>query len=209
MKYNRFYRQSLYIPHLFLSIFLIIIIHSGEGQAQMYKPLEVNGKWGFVNDVNEWVIDTLFVMAMSFNENGIAPVVDDSGWVYIDTCGQKLFRPFIYDNGPDYFSEGLSRYVKNNKIGYINARGKVQIEVRFDFARPFSEGMAAFCSGCTTIQHGEHKKLVMGKWGYINKKGDIVIEPHYDEAHNFQNGTASVLINGEEIIIDPQGNRIE
>jgi hypothetical protein len=189
----------------FITLFFMIACCSISGYAQSYNPVEINGKWGFIDENSDLVIDTAFVFALPFNAHGLAPVVDDSGWVYIDACGNKMFRPFIYDNGPDYFVEGLARFQKSNKIGFVSTDGEVIIEARFDFVRPFSEGMAAFCTACKVMNLGEHQRYVGGKWGFINKKGAIVITARFDEVHDFINKRAQVVIDGKEFSIDKKG----
>ncbi len=191
---------------LYLTLFFLITFEMNLGYSQPYNPIEINGKWGFTDEKGVLVIDTIFVMALSFNGHGIAPVVDDSGWVYIDTRGKKVRRPFIYDNGPDYFIEGLSRYLDHKKIGFINTGGEIQIKAQFEFVRPFSEGLAAFCVSCSTRLQGEHTQLFGGKWGYIDKQGNIAIPATFDVAYNFENEKAIVVIDGEERRIDKRGN---
>jgi hypothetical protein len=51
--------------------------------------------------------------------------------------------------------------------GYIDESGKYAIQPQFEFAQPFSEGLALVRVG--------------GKWGYINEKGLFVITPQFDD----------------------------
>lgn len=96
------------------------------------------------------------------------------GYVY-DRKGNFLYRPFFYDNGPDYFSEGVRRFVKNGKVGFADRNGKTIIEAKHDFVSPFNYGYAAFCDGCDWEKtEDEHKSMVGGTWGVMNFKGEIV-----------------------------------
>jgi uncharacterized protein YkuJ len=63
------------------------------------------------------------------------------------------------------------------KSGFIDKNGKVVIELQFDNAGNFSEGLA------------EVKKD--DKYGFIDKSGKVVIEPQFDNAGNFSEGFAS------------------
>lgn len=96
------------------------------------------------------------------------------GYVY-DRKGNFLYTPFLYDNGPDYFSEGVRRFVKNGKIGFADRNGKIVIEPNHDFATFFIFGYASFCDGCQW-KKGEdgYKEVVGGKWGVMNAKGETV-----------------------------------
>jgi hypothetical protein len=63
----------------------------------------------------------------------------------------------------------------------MNENGTVVIAAKFDFALPFSEGLAAYCVGCKPVSQGEYHQMEGGKWGYINKTGEIVVNPEYDK----------------------------
>ena len=52
---------------------------------------------------------------------------DEQGWVYVNEKGEAVLRPFIYDNGPDYFEEGLARFVAKGKMGFHDQSLKVWI----------------------------------------------------------------------------------
>lgn len=96
-----------------------------------------------------------------------------SGYVY-DRKGNFLYRPFAYDNGADYFSEGLRRFVKNGKVGFVDRNGKVIIEAKHDFVSSFHYGYAAYCDGCDWEKtEDEHKAIVGGTWGVMDFKGQV------------------------------------
>ncbi|MFC2088987.1 WG repeat-containing protein [Calditrichota bacterium] len=135
---------------------------------------EKEGKFGYKDKNDNIVILPKFYMALDFTLFGIAAVVDDTGWVYINSSGEKIIRPFVVDNSPDYFSDGLARYVDNNKIGFFDESGKVVIKALFDFAKPFSHGIAEICYGCKFTSDGEHRIVRGGEWKIIDKSGKIV-----------------------------------
>lgn len=101
---------------------------------------------------------------------------EKNAWGYVyDRKGNFLYRPFFYDNGADYFSEGVRRFVKNGKVGFADRNGKTIIEATHDFVSPFNYGYAAFCDGCDWEKtEDEHKAIVGGTWGVMNFKGEIV-----------------------------------
>ncbi|CAM3049351.1 WG repeat-containing protein [Chryseobacterium flavum] len=101
---------------------------------------------------------------------------EKNAWGYVyDRNGKFLYQPFLYDNGADYFSEGLRRLVKNGKVGFADRNGKIIIEAEHDFASPFNYGYAAFCDGCDWEKtNDEHRSIVGGKWGVMNTKGESV-----------------------------------
>jgi len=172
-----------------------------ESGKHLLMPFEENQKWGYKSNIGKVIIEPTYQMANNFNQYGIASVVDDQGWVYINKGGQNLVRPLIIDNGPDYFHEGLARYVVDGKVGFINEYGVKSIPATFDFVMPFSEGLAAFCKDCKKIPQDEYHRLEQGRWGYINKTGEIVVDPEYDKAASFKGGKAEVVKGKEEIIL--------
>jgi hypothetical protein len=162
---------------------------------------EKAGKFGFHNSLEIEIINPQYIFAQEFLKFGIAAVVDDSGWVYINKYGKKIIRPHVVDNGPDYFSYGLARFKLNNMFGYFNEQGIVSIKPQFDFARPFADSLAAVCYGCQLIKKEEVTEINCGKWGFIDLKGELIIPFIYNSVEDFKNGNARVKQNGKSITI--------
>lgn len=101
---------------------------------------------------------------------------EKNAWGYVyDKKGNFLYRPFFYDNGADYFNEGLRRFVKNGKVGFVDRNGKIVIEAKHDFISFFEYGYAVFCDGCDWEKtEDEHKAMIGGTWGVMNTKGETV-----------------------------------
>ena len=180
--------------------------HRAPLKATDLVPTEVDGVWGFADPDGFMIIEPKYAMAYEFSEGGITSVLGDDGWAVINMKGEVLVRPFIYDNGPDYFEEGLARYVdEQGKFGFFDLYGQIAVPAAFDFAAPFVEQRAAVCNGCVRVQVGEHWTMKGGKWGYIDVKGDVVIPLEYDEANDFVEGKAMVKKGGVSVEIDKGG----
>lgn len=95
----------------------------------------------------------------------------DKGLVGIDRSENILFNVFVFDNGPDYPSDGLFRIIKDGKIGYADLNGNIVIEPKFDCAYPFKHGKAKVSTNCKTKTIGEHHYWTSKSWYIINKKG--------------------------------------
>lgn len=96
----------------------------------------------------------------------------DGKWVIIDDKKTTLYEVFIYDNGPDYASEGLIRVVKNGKIGYADAKTyAIVITPQYDCAFPFENGKAKVSNKCKTVKDGEHSVWTSDAWQFVDKKG--------------------------------------
>jgi hypothetical protein len=116
----------------------------------------------------------------------------------------------------------LFKITVNNKTGYINKKGNVEITPLFDAAANFSEGLALVVingKGGFINTRGEmviaaeydkgssfSEGLVMvvkdNKCGYINKKGEIVIPLMYDRAGDFHEKLASVVLGDQHFYIN-------
>jgi len=196
---------------IWLSILLLTLTVVSRGSEAMEKliPFENEGKWGYKNASGQVLIKPQFDMAHDFSPEGIAAVVDDRGWAYINENGEIVIRPFVVDNGPDYFKEGLARFRIDNKFGFFDRKGKIIIRSQFDFAFPFHEGLAAICVGCKEDPEGEYHSVKGGTWGYINRRGKIVIPAQFEEAGDFENGKAEVKFNSKRVFIDKRGRIIK
>jgi len=116
--------------------------------------------------------------------------IEKEGWVCIDKNLNKLFHPYIWDNGIDYWQSGLIRIKENKKIGFADTTGKIIIPPIYDFATPFDKNYSAFLSGGKYIcmEKGvpdslcEHMGWVGGLWGIIDKHNDTIVTPSINDS---------------------------
>lgn len=76
------------------------------------------------------------------------------------------------------YAQYLIPYRKGDQWGYCDVSKSIVIPIQYEWAEPFSEGLAAV------------KKN--GHFGFINKRGETVIDFKYDYAKTFQSGLAQV-----------------
>lgn len=144
------------------------------------------------------------------------------GWIGIDRNENTLYNVFVFDNGPDYPSDGLFRIVKNGQIGYANVEsGKIIIQPQFEAAYPFEDGKAKVSIKAKTVSYGEYSKWENTDWFYIDKTGKRIIEniPQQDVSlfirrwwNGMEMGAEYLTINkdGSAILYDDfQGNEIK
>lgn len=72
----------------------------------------------------------------------------------------------------------LIPYLKNKRWGFVNRERAIIVPCMYDYAYPFSEGLALV--------------EMNRKYGYIDTKGKVVIPFKYDKAYSFKNGRARV-----------------
>ncbi|WP_315513426.1 WG repeat-containing protein [Capnocytophaga sputigena] len=90
------------------------------------------------------------------------------------------FQGKLLDTYDSFISNEVAPFFavkRNNKWGYIDAKGKLVIPLEYDLANNFGEGLAPVCKN--------------GKWGYVNLKNEIVIPFQFEgEVEEFKNGVA-------------------
>ncbi|NNF17901.1 MAG: WG repeat-containing protein [Gammaproteobacteria bacterium] len=118
--------------------------------------------------------------ALSARQSDLATVLFGDTLHYLNASGVAV--PVLpFDNGADYFIEGMARTVQNGKIGYIDESLSVVIPPRWDFAFPFANGAAVVCVDCTLRAVGDgHKEVVGGRWGMIDAQGSVTIPIIHD-----------------------------
>lgn len=89
------------------------------------------------------------------------------------------YKPYQYDNGDDYLSDGLYRIVNNQGlVGYANAQHEVVIKPQFAFGFPFEQGKAKVTHTGSLKEvpnsNGEYKYWHSEQWFYIDKEGKVV-----------------------------------
>ncbi len=107
-----------------------------------------------------------------------AAVVGDALY-YVRSDG-RMARTVWFDNGADYFVEGLARTTRDGRIGFMDATLVVRIPPKWDFAFPFNGGVAVVCQECREQKVGEHSEVVGGLWGYIDTDGTEVVPVRFE-----------------------------
>ena len=149
---------------------------TSENPQPELQPFEACGK---VGKNGNFVVSPSHLKNAFFDIDGFACFyVQDFGTFYVRESG-KTQRTRLYDNGCDYFSEGLARADLDAGVAFFNKGLKIIFRTEFDDAFPFQSGYAAVCNGSELQKNGEHTLLVGGACGYIDKGGVIVVPLKY------------------------------
>lgn len=132
---------------------------------------------GYKNSAGETVIQSeTFDHCFSSTFHQFAYVIHEKKYgnkiVAVNRNLEVIFDAYMYDNGPDYPSEGLFRIVKNGKIGYADETGNVVIEPQYSCAFPFEEGKAKVAIECQSIPDGEYTSPESDEWIFIDLQGN-------------------------------------
>jgi len=153
--------------------------------------IEVLKRIGYIDHSGDFVIPPRFLDGDSFHD-GMARVIVDGPCTYFRISEESLCPDFGVVGVVT--KDAISSKWPSCKYTFTNEDGTLISDERYDYARPFSEGMAP-------VQIDE-------KWGYIDKKGSLVIAPTFKSAAPFSDGLALVSENGVYGYIDHTGKYV-
>jgi hypothetical protein len=115
-------------------------------------------------------IAAVHLARMSYTSNGLASAFIDGRWYYVKPNGD-LLQVVTFDNGADYFAEGLTRSLVRGKVAYFDIKFHQVIPPKYDWGWPFAGGRALVCTGCKAGKpDGDgHGSVDGGRWGFIDK----------------------------------------
>jgi len=134
-------------------------------------------RYGYKDGHGAVVIEPRFGYAYEFNSGGIAAAVerptDEGGqvrFVFIDASGQELAVAYPFDNGPDYFQEGVARILDGDQVGFIDRTGAIVIAPQFAGATGFCHGRASVHDGASEWEIDPTGKAVTAKRPHVEER---------------------------------------
>lgn len=113
--------------------------------------------------------------------------------VWLGICVIVLVAPSGY--GAQRRDDDLTPFqTEGFRWGFKDKSGRVIIQPQFEFAKPFSEGLAVVMLG--------------GSYGFIDETGQLVIRPQFYNADPFSEGLAPVMLHGGWGYIDVTGQTV-
>ncbi|MCL5129994.1 MULTISPECIES: WG repeat-containing protein [unclassified Algibacter] len=95
--------------------------------------------------------------------------------IAIDRNEHILFDLVMFDNGPEPIKGGLTRVLRNGKMGYANVFGQVVIACKYDYVKWFENGKAEVTYNAKEFfDLDEHRAIESEEWFLIDKKGKRV-----------------------------------
>lgn len=153
-----------------------------------------DGVWGYIDTTGQWVIEPRFpetprdypgVPAGNFSD-GLA-------WFQLVEMSERN----ILDENDEFVRDAEGKPMKEaharRQIGFIDRKGRVVIEPRYEMANDFGDGLAA-------VRIKSHDA-----WGFIDKDGKRVISPRFDAVGQFSEGLCAVALNRQWGFIDRKG----
>jgi hypothetical protein len=178
------------------------------GGGNTGKPLELalgDNLNGYISSEGK-ILPPIYTAAYEFS-NGVSAVAQAKNkFGVIDKSGKWIVQPeYNFISG---FNSGLSPFQKNEneKYGYMNLKGEIVIEPKFDSAGWFYEERALVCE--------EHKNYDDSTCGFINLKGEYITDKIFSQYHShwFSEGLAMVCTGKNENLlcgyIDKNGTQV-
>ena len=143
-----------------------------KGFSDGFAPVEVKGKWGFLNTDGKLAIQAKYDKVIPFND-GFSAVQRNGQFFALDKNGNEFPVDVAGIVDLNDFSEQLASFkVADDLVGFANGSGKVVIQAKFKAAGDFHGGLA-------------WAKNSAEKAGYINPQGEWVLEPQFDAGKNY------------------------
>ena len=160
-----------------------------EGRA-VYGIAQQDGQvhYGYLDENGQTAIEPVYEFAGSFADGYAVVKVPGGGCLLIDRNGEKvksLPYSFVWD-----LSDGmmLFRPDPTGKLGYLNAKGGVEIQPVFLDARSFQHGRAVVNAASDYSDN---------KYGLIDKKGNYLIKPQYNDIIQLDEGMTALGLPAE------------
>ncbi len=164
-----------------LILFSFFLLSYSFTSAEVLYPVNILGKWGYINSTGKIICEPQFDYAYPFSGNmgKVMLYKNDTELLgFVDSTGRTVFYP-RFDKAMD-FKNGFCRVNIQDKWTFIDQSGKLIEQPIFDEVQDFREEMAL-------IRVGE-------KYGFINTEGKLVISTNYLWASSFQEGLAVVKV---------------
>jgi hypothetical protein len=149
-----------------------------------FAKIKAKGLYGFIDHTGKFAIPPALLSAGDFSDGMVRVVLE--GPCFVPGSGGCDIGEIVPPN-----SEKNRALPPSCKFTFIDKSGRVISAVRFDEAKPFSEGLAPVRVGSL--------------WGYIGKDGGMAISPRFDDAESFSDGVAAVAHGGLHGYIDKRG----
>lgn len=188
-----------------------------------------NGLIGYIDSNGRKAIEAVYSQGTTFSEEKAFVVRDGEELECINTKGEVLFSLEGVKKAYN-FHESLSRIIdKGGKYKYVNDKGEVVLESKYQLCGDFHEGLAFVWNSDTYGFINKNGEIVISlephvvsgdfyeglsvlydfsHYGFVDKTGDITIPFQFDGAFLFSEGLALVQTGGKCGYIDKKGQYV-
>jgi hypothetical protein len=165
-----------------LIILLLVSASSHADKSCFYPSKKDGGDLSQFNDCGAIDGDSLRLSKehsgnIVFNEKGLACVILSNNEVFYIHKNGNSQRVMFFENGCDYFKDGLSRGIIDGKMVFIDEQLEVSLNPGFELIAPFDYDHSVVCNGpFREEKQGEYTFRRGGKCGLIDRQGNLVVE---------------------------------
>ncbi|MBU0764181.1 MAG: WG repeat-containing protein, partial [Bacteroidetes bacterium] len=135
--------------------------------SEGFAPVMYKGKWGFIDVLDNFVIEPVYEKVEDFSEGKVFVIPfgeKATGGFFIDKKGQQVSEK--YHSGSS-FRNGMAAVFNGKKWGYLNTDFKVAIDFQYDDAFGFDT------YPFTAVR-------IEDNWQYINRRGIRIFDANND-----------------------------
>jgi len=158
-------------------IFFLLMWQTGIAQIELEGKKGSNGKFGFSDQDDHWVIAPTYDEITEFYESPFTFVKSKGKWGVIDHQN-NIILPFVYSKV--IIDEGFlgdeqnTIVVKNGKYGVVSrSTGKAVVECIYDKPFEFTDGIIPYLGNLSVVYRNN-------KAGLLNEKGVEIVACNYD-----------------------------
>ena len=150
------------------------IYESAEMFSEGHSAVEIDGKWGLINESGKYVIEPQFDFLGGLH-NGLISFRQNDLTGFMNVNGKVIIEPKFH--WVDEFSEGLCAVSTDwqtdepRLYGYIDTTGTLAIDFKFQHAQKFENGIG--------------KVQLNNLWGAVDKEGKVVVEIKHKYTSDF------------------------
>ena len=182
-----------------------------EGLADVAIGNIQNPKWAFIDTTGRIVFETDASPSEKGFSSGVVLLLanSSSSHFYLDKTGKWVAG---YFHRAEDCTEGLCAVqmesMGSDHWGYINTSGAIVIKGEYDWAKPFSDGIArvGITTGKPRLENGT--PVVDAKVGFIDRSGKTITPLKFDSAGNFSDGMAQVKLGDKWGYINQTGDLV-
>ncbi|NOV04747.1 hypothetical protein GC097_32785 [Paenibacillus sp. LMG 31457] len=199
----------------------ILAVNKKNNEKTLLYPIQVDGKWGYINKMGKMVVEPTYAWADDFhdgvaivllnnNSDGSKDTKDQDSVKYgaIDMTGKMVVKPdFSYITK---YNEGVAGAIQVDAMTYdltyfiLDRKGKILYtlpsEMQIVSMLFNGMGLQTQSEGLVLVQDDKTEM-----YGYIDRNGKIIIPIQYHEASSFSDGLALVKNDKHYQYIDKTG----
>lgn len=129
------------MKRIFAAVLLLLCIHAVEAQSAypFYYPSKgENGKWGYVDENDRWVIRPTYTAVLYETNGGMYPVSMNGKWGFVGVGGEKL-TDIAYDAcvceidyPKNHYTYNYAALRQKGKWAFINVQGRFVTDFKYD-----------------------------------------------------------------------------